>query len=336
MDLRKRISSLAELGTLLPGLIQTDRIKRVQAANNWFTESEIARSVRSWSTLLTDENLTCWTDPYNIPADSPMRNIRVITAGNIPLVGFHDFLSVLITGNRFVGKLSSRDDVLLAILANELIRIEPSFADQVQLDDDTRVPDALIATGSNNSARYFQMEYGHLPHIIRKNRSSAAILDGSETSRELESLPGDILEYHGLGCRSVSHLFLPDGYSPEYLATLISGFSQVDLCEPFFENLRYQKARLVMLNVQYTDAQQALLVESASLHSPIGLIHYSFYRDINTLSMNLKSQNSEIQCLVGHNTWNPDLIPFGSAQKPELWDYADDTDTLNFLVSLES
>jgi hypothetical protein len=318
----------------MPGLVHADRINRVHAANNWFTESEIARSVHAWSTLLTDKNLTCWTGAYDIPAISPMRNIRVITAGNIPLVGFHDFLSVLITGNRFIGKLSSRDDVLLAILANELIRIEPSLADHVQLDDDARAPDAVIATGSNNSARYFQMEYGHLPHIIRKNRSSAAILDGTETGRELESLPGDILEYHGLGCRSVSHIFLPESYSPENLARLISGFSQVDLCEPFIENLRYQRARLAMLNIPYTDAQQVLLVESEMLHSPIGLVHYSFYSDINTLFRNLKSQDSEIQCLVGHDTWNPDLIPFGSAQKPELWDYADDNDTVDFLVSL--
>ncbi|MFA5815086.1 MAG: acyl-CoA reductase [Bacteroidales bacterium] len=334
MDLRNRISSFAELGSLFPGLIKSDLMDQAFSANNWFTRSETARALNSWSSLLTADNLTRWTDLYPIPAVPPVRNILVITAGNIPLVGFHDFLSVLISGHRFIGKLSSRDDQLLTLLAKELIRMEPLFADQIQLQNFAISPDAVIATGSNNSSRYFQMEYGHVPHIIRKNRSSAAILDGSETDEELDNLAADILEYYGLGCRSVSHLFLPAGYSPGNLVEPLISFNQIDPCEPFNDNLRYQRARLAMLNTPFIDARQVLLIESEMLHSPIGVVHYSFYDDLSVLLSHLKAQDTEIQCLVGHKSANPNLIPFGSAQKPELWDYADNIDTLDFIINL--
>lgn len=284
--------------------------------------------------MLTTGNLTRWTDLYPIPAVPPLRNILVITAGNIPLVGFHDFLSVLISGNRFIGKLSSRDDQLITRLAKELIRLEPLFADQIQFPDFTIPPDAVIATGSNNSSRYFQKEYGHIPHIIRKNRSSAAILDGSETDEELHSLAADILEYYGLGCRSVSHIFLPAGCSLENLTIYLSSFSLIDSCEPLNDDLRYQRARLTMLNTSFIDARQVLLVESEMLHSPIGVVHYSFYDDQTALFNNLEARNTEIQCLAGHRSTNQNLIPFGSVQKPELWDYADKIDTLDFLINL--
>lgn len=334
MDLRKRISSFSELGTLLPGLITSGLSDCAFNANSWFTGSETARALNSWSSMLTAGNLTRWTDLYPIPAVPPLRNILVITAGNIPLVGFHDFLSVLISGNRFIGKLSSRDDQLLTLLAEELIRIEPFFTDQILFQDFTISPDAVIATGSNNSSWYFQKEYGNMPHIIRKNRSSAAILDGSETDEELDNLAADILEYYGLGCRSVSHIFLPAGCSPEYLAGHLSGFNQIDPCEPLHDNLRYQRARLAMLNTPYTDARQVLLVESEILHSPIGVLHYSFYDDQTALFHNLEARNTEIQCLAGHRSTNHNLIPLGSAQKPALWDYADNIDTLSFLINI--
>jgi len=332
MDLHNRISAFAELGNLLPDMISSSLLEQAFNSNKWFTRSETFRALNSWSSLLTIDNLTRWTGSYPIPAFAPIRNILVITAGNIPLVGFHDFLSVLISGHRFIGKLSSRDEVLLSRLAQELISIEPRFAYQIQLQDLTISPDAVIATGSNNSARYFLTEYGQLPHIVRKNRSSAAILDGSETPEDLDLLAADILEYFGLGCRSISHIFLPAGYSPDKLAKPLSNFNMPDTCEPYLDNLRYQRARLNMLNKPLFDAGNALLVENKLLHSPIGVVHYSFYHERTVLFDNLKVQESEIQCLVGHKSLNPKLIPFGSAQKPELWDFADDVDTLEFLI----
>jgi hypothetical protein len=334
MNLQKRISSLAELGTTLSGLILKDRPENVSPANDWFTRSELTRALLSWSALLTGNNLTRWTDPYPIADDPPLRNILVITAGNIPLVGFHDFLSVLISGNCFHGKLSWRDDQLLVLLAKELIRIEPGFSNQIHIRDFTIVPDAVIATGSNNSSRYFRMEYGRIPNIIRKNRSSAAVLDGSETPDELENLTADITEYYGLGCRSVSHLFLPAGYAPESLLQPLSSCNHTDPCMPYVHNLGYQRARLAMLKIPFFDCSQTLLVESDSLHSPIGVVHYSFYTDRNALFEKLEALSSELQCLIGHKSLYFKLLPFGSAQKPELWEYADGVDTLEFLNQL--
>jgi len=334
MNIKDRISSFAELGALLPGLAGSSLIDRVLDANRWFTPSETLRVLNIWSSLLTLENLTDWTSRYAISNTPPLLNILVITAGNIPLVGFHDFLAVLLSGNRFVGKLSSRDDLLLTRLAKELIRVEPQFANLIDLQNVTDKPDAVIATGSNNSGRYFQRAYGHIPHVIRKNRSSAAILDGSETTKELNGLAADILEYYGLGCRSVSHVYLPAGYSIERLVVPVSSYNRIDPCDYLRDNLRYQRARLSMLNIPFIDASHVLFVQSELLHSPIGVVHYSFIENQTSLFGQLAIRSSDIQCLTGHKSMNSKLVPFGTAQKPELWDYADNLDTLEFLIKL--
>jgi len=334
MNLHDRIVSFEKLGALLPDLIAENQWGVLLTANPWFTRSEITRTLHSWSLLLTVDNLTRWTQQYPAISTTEPRNILVITAGNIPLVGFHDFLSVLISGNRFVGKLSSRDNLLITLVTRELIGIDPGFSDQIDLTGNHLNPDAVVATGSNNSARYFESDYGHLAHIIRKNRSSAAVLDGSESPGELDRLAADILEYYGLGCRSVSHVFLPEGFDPEKLVSHLKTWNQTDPCQPLLNNLQYQRARLSILNVSYLDAGKSLLIENDSLHSPIGVVHYSFYRDLPPLLSNLTARTNDLQCLIGHNSVHDKFIPFGSAQKPELWDYADNRDTLSFLLSL--
>jgi hypothetical protein len=335
MNLQERIAAFAGLGCRIPGLPDPDLVEKTVKANNWFTNSEIIRAMHAWSALLNMDNLVRWTGAYRLPDEPPMRNVRVITAGNIPLVGFHDFLSVLISGNRFSGKLSSRDDILLTLLAGELVRLEPRFARQIDFQDIAgTAPEAVIATGSDNSARYFHQEFARIPHIIRKNRSSAAILDGTETPADLRKLSADILEYYGLGCRSVSHLFLPEGHSPENLVRTLASCHGISPCGPMADNLRYQRARLAMLEKPFLDAGRVLLTENPSLHSPIGVVHFSFYRDPAALLENLKSRDSELQCILGHKTAGPGLIPFGTAQQPALWDYADRVDTLDFLLGL--
>jgi hypothetical protein len=335
MDLRKRIQNFSILGTRLKIIARKDEFQKVVESNSWFTGSELVRALDSWSALLVPENLISWTSRYHLADVTRIRNILVITAGNIPLAGFHDFLSVLISGNRFAGQLSSRDEILLTILAEELIGIEPSFSDQIAFSNLPASPDAVIATGSTNSARYFQRVYGSLPCIIRKNRSSAAILDGKEDQVDLENLANDILAYYGLGCRSVSHLFIPSGYSPVALAKVLHGYGGIDPCVHFTDNIRFQRARLSMLDIPFIDSGQVLLVESAHLHSPIGVVHYSFYSDRHSLYDYLETREDEIQCLAGHAFDQHGMVPFGKAQKPELWDYADGTDTLGFLSSLQ-
>jgi hypothetical protein len=332
MDLKTRISSFAELGSCLPALAESHLLQEVFQTNNWFTASETSRALLSWASLLTIENITRWTGRYQIPDKPGGRNILVITAGNIPLVGFHDFLSVLISGNRFIGKLSSRDNFLITKLIQELIRLEPRFADYIDLEGTGVLPDAVIATGSNNSARYFQTQYGHLPCIIRKNRSSVAILSGRETPEDLKNITTDVLEYYGLGCRSISHLYVPNDYQKDELIARISRFPGIDPCELYRDNLRYQRARLHMHEIRFEDAGNALLVESGLLHSPIGVVHYSFYDDPEQVIDQLKERESEIQCITGHYTMSSGLIPFGTAQQPALWDYADGIDTLAFLT----
>jgi hypothetical protein len=334
MDLKNRISSFTELGTRLPALSRGNLFRDAFLANNWFTGSEVGRALGAWSELLTEQNLNEWTGKYPIPDHGHSKNVLVITAGNIPLVGFHDFLSVLISGNRFTGRLSSRDDILLSALARELISINPGFSDRIHLNDSPVNPHAVIATGSSNTARYFQREYGRFPHIIRKNRSSAAILDGTESPAVMESLAADILAYYGLGCRSISHLFLPPGYPPETIAGHLSSFNRIDPCLPLSNNHRYQRARLSVLSIPFIDAGRVLLVENQSLHSPIGVLHYSYYQDIKSLLQYLDTQQEEIQCITGNEAAGPSMIPFGRAQKPELWDYADHVDVMNFLINL--
>jgi hypothetical protein len=331
MDLETKISAFAKLGNSIPGLTDNSLLQEVFQTNNWFTPSETRRALLAWTSLLTNENLTRWTGRYQINTNPP-RNVLVITAGNIPLVGFHDFLSVLISGNRFIGKLSSRDNYLIARLIQELILIEPRFADYINLEGTDILPDAVIATGSNNSARYFQTQYGHLPCIIRKTRSSAAILSGKETADDLKNITSDLLEYYGLGCRSISHLYLPNGYQTDELIAQISRFPGIDPSELYRDNLRYQRARLSMHQIGFDDAGQALLVESHSLHSQIGLIHYSYYNNIDLLLKELNALSNEIQCITGPPNLSPPCIPFGTAQQPALWDYADGIDTLEFLT----
>jgi hypothetical protein len=284
--------------------------------------------------LLTLDNLENWVNKYPIHDVPPRNNILVITAGNIPLVGFHDFLCVLLSGNRFIGKLSSRDNQFIRILANELIRIAPEFDDLIRFDEPSEIPTGMIATGSNNSSRYFQAEYGHIRHIIRKNRSSAAIITGSETREDLDNMAADILEYYGLGCRSISHLYLPVGYSPEKLIQPLSTFIDVDPCELYTDNLRYQRARFALSGVSVIDAEKVLLVESDNLHSPIGVVHFSLYSDVDFLFRQLEEHMLDIQCLSSNISHFPNMVPLGKAQQPDLWDYADHIDTMDFLMTL--
>jgi hypothetical protein len=249
-------------------------------------------------------------------------------AGNIPLVGFHDFLSVFIAGHKQTIKLSSKDDILLKHLINKLFDLDSSLVTSIVLAELLKGCDAYIATGSNNTARYFDYYFGKYPSIIRRNRTSVAILDGNETSEELELLADDVHLYFGLGCRNVTKIFVPEGYDFVPLLNAFKKYKHFADHTKYKNNYDYNLALLIMNIGYYMTNENILLVENESIFSPIGQLNYSFYTEKNSLQQTLQEEKS-IQCIVGK-----EKIYFGQAQKPSLFNYADGVDTMQFLLSL--
>ncbi len=258
----------------------------------------------------------------------------MIQAGNIPLVGFHDFLSVLISGHNFVGKASSKDNKLPQFLSKILIEIDPKFQDKILWVDRMKDIDAIIATGSNNSSRYFEYYFGDKPNVIRKNRSSWAILTGNESPKELFLLGKDIFNYYGLGCRNISKLFVPDNYNFNPLFEAIEPFNYVYNNNKYANNYDYNQSVYLMNLIDFLQNGFVIIKEDIGLHSPLSVIFYENYSSLDTVKTQIDNQKSEIQCLACSNNLIQDSIPFGKTQEPKLWDYADNIDTLHFLSTL--
>ena len=298
--------------------------------NGWYTPENVYFSIQSWAKALTEENLNKWLSAYNIQSKET-KNVGLILAGNIPLVGFHDFLSVLISGNKVLIKTSSNDQHLLPFLANYLIVIEPEFAKKITfVEGKLENFDAVIATGSNNTARYFEYYFKNTPSIIRKNRNSVAVLNGKETKEQLLGLGEDIFRYFGLGCRNVSKLFVPKGYSFEAFFKAIYEYKDVIYYEKYSNNYDYNKAVFLMSNFKLLDNEFLTLKEDTSYASPISSVFYEYYEDIDDLKTRLANEAEQIQCIVSNNLVSKS-IPFGQTQQPKLWDYADNVDTIAFL-----
>ena len=255
-------------------------------------------------------------------------------AGNIPLVGFHDFISVLISGNKVLGKLSSNDKILLPFLTQKLIEIEPEFKEYIQFSDKKLENfDAVIATGSNNTSLYFEHYFGKYPNIIRKNRNSVAVLSGEESPTQLEALSKDIFTYFGLGCRNVSKLYLPKEY--DFKPFFNAMYSQKDIIhnDKYMNNYDYNKAVYLMGGVNLLDNEFMLLKEDTGFSSPISVVFYEYYNSLQEVEKYLAKNTEKIQCVVSTSNIE-NAIPFGKTQSPELWDYADSIDTLEFLLNL--
>ena len=303
-----------------------------QSHNGWYTPENVYFSIQSWAKALTEENLNQWLGTYNLTEKKP-KNIGLILAGNIPLVGFHDFLSVLISGNNLLIKKSSNDQYLLPFLAKYIIAIEPKFNTEITfVDGKLENFDAVIATGSNNSARYFDYYFKDKPSIIRKNRNSVAVLNGNETSEQLCALGEDIFRYFGLGCRNVSKLFVPKEYSFTTFFEAIFKFQDVIHYEKYANNYDYNKAVFLMSNFKLLDNGFLTLKEDSSYSSPISSVFYEFYENLDDLKVKLKADQDKIQCIVS-NKLIDNSIDFGQTQKPNLWDYADNVDTIAFLLT---
>ncbi|MEN8188130.1 MAG: acyl-CoA reductase [Bacteroidota bacterium] len=310
-----------------------DQIKKAKEFNGWFTDDNILFALENWSVLLSTENLTSWTNNYNL-SKNDLKTIAVIMAGNIPMVGFHDFLSVLISGNNIIVKQSSGDKHFMQLIAKYLEHIEPEFKGKINFKEgELGKFDAVIATGSNNTARYFDYYFGKHPNIIRQNRNAVAVLTGNETEEELKNLGEDIFRYFGLGCRSVAKVFVPKGYDFDQIFKNIYPYKSLINYKKYENNYTYNKAVYLMSKFQLLENGFFMLKEDSSYSSPIATLFYEYYDEIDNIKAKLDLEEDQIQCIVS-NSGIENEVSFGETQKPKLEDYADGVDTLRFLENL--
>lgn len=311
-------------------------IKNSHVSNPWFTETSLRFAAGNTGRVLKSEDIVSWLSCYDIPGRrTDPKTVAVVMAGNIPLAGFHDMLCVIISGHKLTAKLSSKDDQLLKMISAILISINSEFEDLVAFEEDRLNNfDAIIATGSDNTSRYFEYYFEKYPHIIRKNRNSAAILDGSETKEDLEGLADDVLRYFGLGCRSVSKIFVPLNYDFSLLVEAFAGYSYIIDHNQWANNYEYQKAIHLIDRIPHLDTGFLLIREENALASPISVLNYEKVGSTGS-ALELTNNNSgKIQCIAGNQNISENLVPFGKTQEPGLKDYADNIDTMEFLLNL--
>lgn len=315
----------------------TDWQHMKQAAANtnaWFTPDEVERASASLQKMLNENDLRKWFEEIKI-TDNP-KKVGLILAGNIPMVGFHDVLSVLATGNIALIKLSSSDDKLLPALLAELVKIEPALAPHIQYTDRLKDFDAIIATGSNNTSRYFDYYFGKVPNIIRKNRNSVAVLNGQETEDQITALGHDIFDYFGLGCRNVSKVYLPEDYQIKNLFEPLEQFQPIINHFKYNNNYDYNKSIYLVNLVEHFDNGFLLLKEDEGLASPLSVVYFERYKNLGDVEHALNQNEENIQCVASNIDLklNKQPLPFGQSQSPKLWDYADNVNTIEFLNQL--
>jgi hypothetical protein len=332
MILQERIELMARLGQYMLSRDEDWLAIRERAflENQWFIPEFIDQSVQNIARcFLNPSFLQEWATRYAIPdiQEAP-KSIGLVMAGNIPLVGFHDFLCVFISGHSVVVKTSSKDELLIKHLVTKLYEWEITIQNQVSFAERLTGCEAYIATGSNNSGRYFDYYFGKYPHIIRRNRTSVAVLDATETPQELDALSDDIQLYFGLGCRNITKLYVPREYDFIPLLNALRNYAHFMDFHKYKHNFDYHLALLIMGNRYYMNNDTLILTENDSPFSPVSQVHYAFYDDRQAVADALYS-NPDVQCVLGHG-----LIPFGMAQSPSLTDYADGVDTMAFLMKL--
>jgi hypothetical protein len=336
MTLENRIEAFVKLGKQLQDMTPEDRQALAfvaKAKNPWFDEANVSAALQGIITLLDEQYLREWLYPYHLKQVTP-KKVGVVMAGNIPMVGFHDFLSVLLSGHFLLAKLSSDDDVLMRRLASMLVAIEPAFATQFEFVDMLKEADAIIATGSDNTARYFEYYFAKRPHIIRKNRTSIGVLTGHEEEEDLRALGNDIFQYFGLGCRNVSKVYVPEGYTFDKLYEANEHHKTIIEHHKYHNNYDYNKSILLVNRVPHFDNGFLLIQPSEQLVSPISVLFYETFTSLPDLRHKLAEVKEKTQCVVSAHGWLEGSIPFGEAQCPMPWDYADGVDTMAFLQKL--
>ncbi|MEZ5011317.1 MAG: acyl-CoA reductase [Bacteroidales bacterium] len=341
--MHERTSAFAELGNILLDALsdhpRTAHAKSLaalipaqQAHNRWFTPASVRMVLEETGKMVARDKMEKWTSSYNLPAtDREPSAVALVMAGNVPLVGFHDLMTVLVSGNRALVKPSSKDPELVRRLSEILTYINPSFSEYISFTEGHLADfDAVIATGSDNSSRYFEYYFGSKPHIFRKNRTSLAIIDNTTTSSEISALGRDIFSYFGLGCRNVSKIFIPRGFELSDLTRGWKTYSHLGDHPSWKNNYNHNRAICLVNGEKFIDGDFFLLKEDENLISPLTVVHYQQYESPGEIENLISPYKEKIQCITGKGH-----LPFGTAQQPDLWDYADNIDTMKFLLSLK-
>ena len=345
MNLNNRITLFVKLGRFFSDYINNNlesleknkfdkAINESILHNSFFSKKNILKSLLSWSNVLTKKSIDDFLSNYLIKNKKREKKIAIIMAGNIPLVGFHDFFCVIISGNFAVIKLSSKDSHLFKFILSFLVKENPDFDTKFDVvENKLQIFDAVIATGNNISANQFELYFKKYPKIIRRNRHSIAILNGNETKKEIELLANDIFYYYGLGCRNVSKIFIPNNYNLDILFKSFVLWNEVINKNSYSNNYNYYRAIYLLNKEVFFDNGFVLLKESEKIGSPVGTIYFEYYKSDNQIKEMIKKNNEKIQCIVSNNNY-PKTIKFGETQMPNLNDFADDIDTFNFLLKL--
>lgn len=307
-------------------------IYKAQIHNQWFEEKQIHLALNNWLDALSDANINQWLGAYELPTEVHNLRLGVIMAGNIPLVGLHDLIIGVLTGYKLVAKMSSDDEVLPKFWLKKASEIDPIWNNQIEYSDNFKNLDAAIATGSNNSARYFEYYFRNIPHILRKNRNSVAVLTGTESEDELIAFGHDVFDFYGLGCRNVTKVYLPAGYAFKTLFDVWEKHhADVAFHNKYVNNYNYHKALLLMNLDPHIDAGYILMKERTQLYSPVGMLNYEFYSNIDDLGVEIDLMKDHIQCVVSVDQRISDLT-LGQTQCPKLNDYADGIDTMQWAL----
>jgi len=345
MNIEERTAAFSGLGSVIGDYLDQnltgdykrvldDAVYRAEVFNPWFTKDFIRLALGSVARNLTHDNLQNFVSGYSF-GNTP-RKIAVIMAGNLPLVGFHDFLSVLISGNIFLGKLSSKDKFLLPALAGILMDIDSGFKEKIVFEEEIlKGFDAVIATGSNNSGRYFDYYFGRYPSVIRRNRNSVAVIGSGDGEDVFSAVASDAMYYFGLGCRSVSKLYVPQGFDFVPFLDAFENFGNLAENTKYFNNYEYNKSVFLINGIPHLDTGFLLLKEDESLASPIAVLHYEYYDDIDVLNRKLMTMQNRLQCVVSSKAPEKGFVKPGTTQFPALDDWADGVDILDFLSSLQ-
>ena len=349
----KRIQALVRFGLMISSKLKSlnsdsdNELKAIiynaRAENPWFTEESILTALKNWVDALELNHINKWALKYfdELNKNRKKLNIAVVNAGNIPFVGLHDLLSVLLCGFNYTGKNATGDSFLLPYIASVLCKVEPSFNEKIRFVSRLEAMDAVIATGNNNSARYFEYYFGKYPHIIRKNRNGVAVLSGIESKDQLHDLGKDIFTYFGLGCRNVSKLYVPTGYDFSKFFEAIEDFKELLSHNKYMNNFEYNNSVFLLKRIPFLQNGFLIVRKENQIASPVAVLHYEEYNDMPGLMKSLTNTITQLQCIVSdgiifneNNKLENIHVDFGMSQSPALWNYADGADTIKFLCSL--